>query len=265
MVQSLFPTTLPAPVAEAFLRAHASRIPVEWTFIPEGARDAERIIHDPHDSLIYGDAVYYAAVHFVYPYDKEKKAYGTFAVKADIFVTVEPVLDRPVYRIPEQLLRDADRNHGWVTLDKASLRLRDLREMGLSASHSLSAMDADLRGSDLRGLRLVGAELHDAQLQGALLRRADLSDAYLNDADLLLADLTGADLSGAYLLDADLMGADLRGANLRDVNLQGANVAGAHLTGANLTGVKVAGAELTGAKLEGVIFSRDVSDIDTDW
>ena len=91
----------------------------------------------------------------------------------------------------------------------------------------VTAVNADLRGANLRGANLIGADLSGANLIGANLRRANLIDADLIDANLRRANLIDANLIGANLSDASLRGADLRDANLRGADLRGADLSGA--------------------------------------
>lgn len=119
--------------------------------------------------------------------------------------------------------------------------------------------DADLSGTDLRGVDLhraglIGANLREARLSGADLHRANLIGARLSGVDLSRAALIGAmlglaDLSGADLTRAMLSGADLTRANLSKAVLSGANLTGANLTRSNLSRAVLSGANLTTATL----------------
>lgn len=71
----------------------------------------------------------------------------------------------------------------------------------------LHAPRADLRGADLRGIRLSMADLNRADLRGA-----DLRGAVMGRANFFRADLRGADLRGGSFRRADFQCADLRGA-----------------------------------------------------
>ena len=122
----------------------------------------------------------------------------------------------------------------------------------------------DLRGTDLRGARLVRtnlrradlweANLTHAYLVGATLTRVNLWEANLTNTDLEGATLTEAfiaraNLTGANLWAANLTDSDLGEANLTQANFWEANLATANLTLANLTGANVADANLTGAEV----------------
>ncbi|HJT58872.1 MAG TPA: pentapeptide repeat-containing protein [Ktedonobacteraceae bacterium] len=106
----------------------------------------------------------------------------------------------------------------------------------------------DLRGADLRKIRLSGLPLRniraglaqeewllasDEQREAAAtcLQMVDLREAHLEEAQLCGVHLEGADLRGAHLERADLRGAHLATANLRGAHLEGANLCEAHLEG----------------------------------
>ena len=114
--------------------------------------------------------------------------------------------------------------------------------------HQWEISGLDLRGADLRKVRLSGLPL--AHMRGGLIadewvlatdQRRDMAGVHLERADLRGVHLEGADLCGAHLA-----GADLRGAHL-----EGADLCGAHLAGADLRGAHLEGADLCGAHLEG--------------
>lgn len=114
----------------------------------------------------------------------------------------------------------------------------------------------DLRGANLRGMKLAGANLAGANLRGANLRGADLAGANLRGADLESASLTGANLGNADLQGADLGNADLRGAYLGHANLQSAYLEDAYLKNAYLGDARLGGTNLEGAHLEGAKLGR---------
>ncbi|MES1241454.1 MAG: pentapeptide repeat-containing protein [Acidobacteriota bacterium] len=84
----------------------------------------------------------------------------------------------------------------------------------------------NLRGADLRDVRLPKADMTDVNLRGADLRKANL-----NASDLRFADLREADLRGASLSGADLRWAILGGANLFNADLSRARLKEAVLDG----------------------------------
>jgi hypothetical protein len=87
----------------------------------------------------------------------------------------------------------------------------------------------DLKGTDLRGLRLVAkAQLEYVDLEGSNLERAVLTGANLEGAMLKDAVLTNADLGGTCLEGVDLNGADIYNANLRTTSAACGDAAGAN-------------------------------------
>lgn len=127
----------------------------------------------------------------------------------------------------------------------------------------------DLRGADLRGLRLSRASLVGARLDGA-----DLSDAHLQRVDLSGAVLTGVNLTNARLelvqagsatlslaraqqarfenvslVGAELHGTDLRQATLRLCDLSSSSFVAADLRRATLRHCLAEGINLSGARL----------------
>ena len=103
---------------------------------------------------------------------------------------------------------------------------------------------ADLRGVELRGLRLGGADFSAANLRGVNLSGADLRDANLSGADLRDTNLSGANFFGINLRRADLNGADLSGTDLSEANLNRADLSRVNLSGANLSGANLGGVKL---------------------
>lgn len=71
----------------------------------------------------------------------------------------------------------------------------------------LALFEVDLRGADLRHLRLGAADFRGAHFEAANLRNARLKDAFFRHACLTAATLEGADFTGADLDDTDLSGA----------------------------------------------------------
>lgn len=103
----------------------------------------------------------------------------------------------------------------------------------------------DLRGADLREVRLEEAFLIKTQLAWA-----ELSEAQLERSYLLHARLEGAALSKAHLEGADLRHAHLEGADLREAHLEGANLSDTHLERAVLSKAHLEDATLRNAHLE---------------
>ncbi len=97
----------------------------------------------------------------------------------------------------------------------------------------------DLRGANLRNMRLDGAHLG-----GALLFGADLSGASLCATDLSRANLAGVELRGAKLAKANLSRTivttvDLSDADLTEADLTWAMLRSTRFTNATLSGVRV--------------------------
>ena len=86
----------------------------------------------------------------------------------------------------------------------------------------------------LREAVWTGVSLARVDLRGADLRRLRIPNAYLRGADLRFANLEEADLGGAILRDADLGWANLGGTNLRKAILDGANLEEAYIPGTRL-------------------------------
>jgi Tol biopolymer transport system component/uncharacterized protein YjbI with pentapeptide repeats len=113
---------------------------------------------------------------------------------------------------------------------------------------TISLVQAELGGVDLRGTHLSGADLANTNLSGADLSKADLSGASLVNANLSNAKLNGTDLRGADVR-ATATHAELRDANLTDANLWGADLTHADLQGAELQGADLREATLRGANI----------------
>ncbi|WP_052672486.1 pentapeptide repeat-containing protein [Aliterella atlantica] len=128
----------------------------------------------------------------------------------------------------------------------------------------------ELKGADLRGLKLSrvdlsgvdlseadfsGTSLFQANLSGANLCKANLSTALLQEADLSRASLIEANLEDKKLPQTSLSGANLSRANLIRVkfyastNLNKANFSLSNLSGADLSGLTLRGNNFVGANL----------------
>jgi hypothetical protein len=132
---------------------------------------------------------------------------------------------------------------------------------------------ANLRDSDLAGVKLAGAVLTHASLRDANLASADLSGVNAANADLRNCNLhrarlsrscfRHADLSHCNLTEADLSDCDLRFAVLEAALLPGASLQRARLEYADLRGIDLSGTDmkdccLTGAFLQGARLPPDV-------
>lgn len=114
--------------------------------------------------------------------------------------------------------------------------------------HQRERFGLDLRGADLRKVRLIGLPL--TRMRGGL-----IADEWVlatdHQRDMAGVHLEGADLRGAYLEGAGLCGAHLEGSDLRGACLEKADLRGAHLAGADLRGAHLEGANLSEAYLDG--------------
>jgi uncharacterized protein YjbI with pentapeptide repeats len=124
----------------------------------------------------------------------------------------------------------------------------------------------ELRGADLKGLRLEGANLRRISLSETILQDAYLDEVKLSGAKLMDVDLKGSHLQNAELIEADLSrgdmsGVDLRGtiltrANLHMAEMKGVDLRQAYLEGANLEAAKLVNADLSGAYLMDAILQN---------
>lgn len=130
----------------------------------------------------------------------------------------------------------------------------------------LIKQQANLCGTDLKGINLshqvlnqfnfAGADLSEATLTGIALKSANLYKTYFRNSHLQLAKFYAADLTEASFEYANIEGADFKQATLLNANLsfsqaQNASFRGADLTGANLSGINLQGADLSYANLTG--------------
>ncbi len=106
----------------------------------------------------------------------------------------------------------------------------------------------DINGAFLDIGDFYGADLRSTNLQGVrasftCFSRAKLLDADLRKSTMYRANFADADLKRARLADADLQEASFEGASLVDANLERAHLAGADLEGASLEGANLNGAK----------------------
>lgn len=119
----------------------------------------------------------------------------------------------------------------------------------------LDLTEADLRGTDLRGMNL-----RRALLVGAKLARADLTGANLNEADLTRASLKFANLSRADLRRANLFKALLGESNATEADFTRANLNSCELSKATLTRASFLEADFNKATLgEAIVLGTDFS------
>lgn len=169
---------------------------------------------------------------------------------------------------------------GGVRLDRAVMRGADLRGVdgGCVAPRTgdpdtslrcPSFVNADLRGADFSGARVLEGDFAGADLTGANLARGLLvgtvfDDATLDGVSAVGADLTDVSLTGATAAGADWTNAILASADLTDASFDGATFAAGGTTtvtggGARCTPgpgerpVDLTGAVLVGADLAGAL------------
>jgi Pentapeptide repeats (8 copies) len=125
-------------------------------------------------------------------------------------------------------------------------------------------------GLDFSRADLSGADFGEGSLVDAVLRGTVLRDVRLSHARLDRSDFTGADLTGANLVDAGGRETVLRQAALRDATLRGCELFDADLSWADLTGAlfgdgsffraTLTGANLTNATADKLLLKETVFD-----
>ena len=125
--------------------------------------------------------------------------------------------------------------------------------------------EADLRKTDLSGMKLDDASFREADLQGCSLEAATLRDAMFVDADLRHANLEHADLAHADLSRAMLCNASLADANLRHANLDWADFSNARLDRADFTHANIEGVYFHEVSLQDVVLRGATWNQDTHW
>ncbi|MBD2533014.1 pentapeptide repeat-containing protein [Nostoc flagelliforme FACHB-838] len=115
----------------------------------------------------------------------------------------------------------------------------------------------ELKGADLRGLKLFeinlsGVDISEADFSGTSLFGANLSSANLFRANLSTAILQETDFSGASLIEANLKGKKLPQTNFSNANLSRANLSGAKLSAAYFSKTNFSLTNLSGADFSGL-------------
>jgi uncharacterized protein YjbI with pentapeptide repeats len=128
----------------------------------------------------------------------------------------------------------------------------DLRDSDMSG---LKLDECDLTGAVLDGAHFIGSSLVRSSLAGASLLGADFSYADMDRADMEAADATAAAFVGASLTRANLIHARLQRADLSDADLSKANLFESNLTGANLSRALASQTSLHGAILEDAVLT----------
>ena len=142
------------------------------------------------------------------------------------------------------------RGSGVVGMDEADLRGADL--------YGFKLVNADLSGANLSGANLTLADLTGAKLTFALFRRSNLTRARLKNAQMTATTLRRANLEYALLDAANLTNAVLPRANLRGASLNDAVLRHANLDRTIMRNVRAKNASFRGARL----FSSDLREAD---
>ena len=114
---------------------------------------------------------------------------------------------------------------------------------------------ADLHGADLRGLDMKDVKLDGADMSDTLLDHVDMRRASLDGVDLHHASATYANMRSASLVDAIMCDANLGNALLNDVVVIDTDMRWTDLRGADLSGTDLRGADLRGADYSGAYIS----------
>lgn len=114
---------------------------------------------------------------------------------------------------------------------------------------------ADLHGADLRGLDMKDVKLDGADMSDTLLDRVDMRRASLDGVDLHHASATYADMRSASLVDAVMCDANLSNALLNDVVVIDTDMRWTDMRCADLSGTDLRGADLRGADYSGAYIS----------
>ena len=123
--------------------------------------------------------------------------------------------------------------------------------------------DADMIGSDLRGLQASGAKMRKAHLSRANASEAVLREADLTKVEALRAVFDGADLNGANLGKAEMFRSSFRGAILDAVDMSKGEFGRVDFTEAAMTDVDLSFANLSRAVLTGA--TLDNANMTTSW
>jgi uncharacterized protein YjbI with pentapeptide repeats/beta-lactamase regulating signal transducer with metallopeptidase domain len=134
-------------------------------------------------------------------------------------------------------------------LSRHDLRGADLRNLKLTA--------ADLSGADLRNARLDGVVFTGVDLSGVKLDGASLTNAHFIGVDISGISFRGAHITGLTMTGVSLSGMDFRGLDARALidACTGCDLAHANLSNLDLHGVRFVGADLAHADLEGANLS----------
>ena len=131
--------------------------------------------------------------------------------------------------------------------------------------------EVDLRGRNLKGIKIIGGNMVNVDLTGADLSGATLTDIVMGYAKMDGVDLTGATISGCNFERAELNGAhltkatvsecDLREVSAKKIQMNGCTFTNVAFIRTNFTGANVANAKFEGAKTALNLVSFEEADL----
>ena len=107
--------------------------------------------------------------------------------------------------------------------------------------------DVDLRGRNLKGIKILGGNMVNVDLTGADLSGATLTDIVMGYAKMDGVDLTGATISGCNFERAELNGAHLTKAKVSECDFREASAKKIQMSGCTFTNVAFIGMNFTSA------------------
>jgi uncharacterized protein YjbI with pentapeptide repeats len=107
--------------------------------------------------------------------------------------------------------------------------------------------EVDLRGRNLKGIKIIGGNMVNVDLTGADLSGATLTDIIMGYAKMDGVDLTGATISGCNFERAELNGAHLTKAKVSECDFREASAKKIQMSGCTMTNVAFIMTNFTGA------------------
>jgi len=107
--------------------------------------------------------------------------------------------------------------------------------------------EVDLRGRNLKGIKIIGGNMVNVDLTGADLSGATLTDIIMGYAKMDGVDLTGATISGCNFERAELNGAHLTKAKVSECDFREASAKKIQMSGCTMTNVAFIRTNFTGA------------------
>ena len=107
--------------------------------------------------------------------------------------------------------------------------------------------EVDLRGRNLKGIKIIGGNMVNVDLTGADLSGATLTDIIMGYAKMDGVDLTGATISGCNFERAELNGAHLTKAKVSECDFREASAKKIQMSGCTFTNVAFIRMNFTGA------------------